>query len=48
MKNSKNNSAFIDGQNLYLAINELGWKLDYKRFRVYLRQKMKYIKKRTP
>ena len=39
MKNSKNNSAFIDGQNLYLAINELGWKLDYKRFRVYLREK---------
>jgi uncharacterized LabA/DUF88 family protein len=33
------NYAFIDGQNLYLAIQDLGWKLDYKRFRVYLREK---------
>lgn len=35
----KNNYAFIDGQNLYLAIQELGWKLDYKRFRTYLKEK---------
>lgn len=34
-----NNFAFIDSQNLYLAIKELGWKLDYKRFRVYLKEK---------
>lgn len=26
----ENNFAFIDGQNLYLALDELGWKLDYK------------------
>lgn len=39
MKKSENNFAFIDGQNLYLAIDELGWKLDYKRFRIYLREK---------
>jgi len=39
MKKSENNYAFIDGQNLYLAIQELGWKLDYKRFRVYLKEK---------
>ncbi|MEK7082193.1 MAG: NYN domain-containing protein [Patescibacteria group bacterium] len=39
MRLLKNNYAFIDGQNLYLAIRELGWKLDYKRFRVYLREK---------
>lgn len=39
MKNQQNNYAFIDGQNLYLAIDELGWKLDYKRFRVYLKEK---------
>ena len=39
MKKSENNYAFIDGQNLYLAIQELGWKLDYKRFRIYLKEK---------
>jgi uncharacterized LabA/DUF88 family protein len=33
------NYAFIDSQNLYLGIKSLGWKLDYKRFRVYLREK---------
>ena len=38
-KNTENNYAFIDAQNLYLAIQELGWKLDYKRFRVYLKEK---------
>ena len=37
----KNNYAFIDSQNLYLAIKEEGWKLDYKRFRVYLKAKYK-------
>lgn len=35
----KNHYAFIDGQNLYLAIKELGWKLDYKRFKIYLKEK---------
>ena len=39
MKKNKNNFAFIDGQNLYLGIKELGWKLDYKRFRKYLADK---------
>lgn len=38
-KNSKNNYAFIDSQNLYKGILSQGWKLDYKRFRVYLRDK---------
>lgn len=33
------NYAFIDSQNLNLAIGELGWKLDFARFRVYLRDK---------
>lgn len=28
--------AFIDSQNLNLAIREIGWKLDFKRFRTYL------------
>lgn len=31
--------AFIDSNNLNLGIKNLGWKLDYKRFRVYLREK---------
>ena len=30
------NFAFIDGQNLNLGIADLGWRLDWKRFRVYL------------
>lgn len=33
------NYAFIDGNNLYIAITQLGWKLNYKRFRIYLREK---------
>lgn len=33
------NYAFIDSQNLNLGINELGWKLDQRRFRVYLSDK---------
>ncbi len=35
----KNNFAFIDSQNLNLAIRAQGWKLDFKRFRIYLRDK---------
>ena len=31
--------AFIDSQNLNLAIRDLGWWLDFSRFRVYLREK---------
>lgn len=34
-----NNYAFIDSQNLNLAIRDLGWKLDFGRFRVYLKEK---------
>jgi uncharacterized LabA/DUF88 family protein len=33
------NYAFIDSQNLNLGIQVLGWKLDYKKFRVYLTEK---------
>jgi len=39
MKQIANNYAFIDSQNLNLAIRELGWQLDHHRFRVYLREK---------
>ncbi|MCL5093566.1 MAG: NYN domain-containing protein [Patescibacteria group bacterium] len=34
-----NNYAFIDGQNLNLSIRELGWGLDERRFRTYLKEK---------
>ena len=34
-----NNYAFIDSQNLNLSIRELGWKLDFRRFRKYLEDK---------
>lgn len=34
-----NNYAFIDSQNLNLSIREQGWVLDFKKFRVYLRDK---------
>jgi uncharacterized LabA/DUF88 family protein len=33
------NIAFIDGQNLYLGTKEAGWKVDYSRFMIYLREK---------
>ncbi|MCE1164391.1 MAG: NYN domain-containing protein [Bacteroidetes bacterium] len=33
------NFAFIDSQNLNLSILHQGWKLDFKRFRVYLKDK---------
>ena len=39
MKKLANNYAFIDSQNLNLGLQELGWKLDYKKFRIYLREK---------
>jgi uncharacterized LabA/DUF88 family protein len=39
-----NNYAFIDSQNLNLAIREQGWKLDFKRFRVYLKDKYHVVK----
>jgi len=39
MRKSENNYAFIDSQNLNLAIREQGWALDFKRFRKYLEDK---------
>lgn len=39
MISKENNYAFIDSQNLNLGIQKLGWKLDYKRFRIYLAEK---------
>jgi len=31
--------AFIDSQNLNLGVRSLGWKLDWRKFRQYLRNK---------
>jgi uncharacterized LabA/DUF88 family protein len=36
--------AFIDGQNLYQGVTEQGWDLDYKKFRIYLKDKYKVVK----
>jgi len=44
MKKKENNYAFIDSQNLNLSIRELGWRLDFRRFRVYLEEKYDVIK----
>lgn len=41
--NMENNLAFIDGQNLYKGINNL-WKIDLKKFRIYLEKKYKVEK----
>jgi len=39
MEKQGDNYAFIDGANLHRGIQELGWKLDYRRFRVFLQEK---------
>jgi hypothetical protein len=41
MSRTKNNYAFIDSQNLNLAIRDQGWMLDFGRFRKYLSDKYK-------
>ena len=39
MKKHKPNFAFIDSQNLNLGVRSLGWLLDYRKLRLYLRNK---------
>ena len=39
MKVKENNFAFIDSQNLNLSIKDQGWLLDFKKFRVYLKDR---------
>jgi len=39
MRKTENNYAFIDGQNIYKGIKDLEWTLDWKKFRVYLKEK---------
>ena len=44
MKTKENNYAFIDSQNLNLAILGQGWKLDFSRFRIYIRDRYSVTK----
>ncbi len=45
MDETPNNYAFIDCQNLYLALKkQLGWKLDFAKFRIYLTEKFNITK----
>lgn len=37
-KTPKNNYAFIDSQNLNLGSQRMGWKVDWRKFREYLRK----------
>ena len=39
MKKKENNFAFVDSNNLNIGIQKLGWKLDYRKFRVHLDEK---------
>jgi uncharacterized LabA/DUF88 family protein len=39
MDNKENNYAFIDSQNVNMGVGELGWKLDFRKFIIYLREK---------
>ena len=45
MRDKLNNYAFIDSQNLNLGVQSLGWKLNYKRFRTYLKEKYSSCKR---
>ena len=35
-RKKNNNYAFIDAQNVHLGILEFGWKIDWKKFRIWL------------
>jgi len=39
MIKTKPNYAFIDSQNLNLGVRSLGWTLDFRKFRLYLKNK---------
>lgn len=41
---ANNNYAFIDSQNVNLSIRKLGWELDFRKFRIYLKDKFKVKK----
>ena len=39
MQKALKNYAYIDSQNLNMGVKALGWKLDYRKFRIYLKEK---------
>lgn len=39
MKKKENSFCYIDGANLHKGVASLGWKLDYHRFRIWLKEK---------
>jgi len=39
MEKTEKNYAFVDSQNVNLGVQELGWKLDFKKLMIYLREK---------
>ena len=39
MKSKENNYAFIDSQNLNLGIKSLGWKIDWRKLRIFMKDK---------
>lgn len=43
-KKGINNFAFIDSQNLNLGIKSLGWKIDWRKFRIFLKDKYSVTK----
>ena len=43
-KEKQNIVAYIDGANLHKGVKDLGWELDYARFRVWLKEKFKIQK----
>ena len=38
-KKTESNYAFIDSQNLNLGVRSSGWQIDYRKFRLYLKNK---------
>ncbi len=38
------NYAFIDSNNIHLGIKDLGWEVDYGRFRTYLKDKYNVVR----
>lgn len=44
MQAREHNYAFIDSQNLNLGIKDLGWDLDFRKFRIFLKNKFRVEK----
>jgi len=43
VRKPQRNYAFIDGNNLHLSVINIGWKLDYRKFRRYLTDKYSVV-----